>query len=1076
MMEMLTVAAVLAILMSVALPNIVSLQKSLNNMEANAKAKEIYIAIQNQLTSSQAKGTLSALTATIEGTSQKVTSAEYPDSYPDNWDNSNVYYLIQSTDNTKIKGDDIVGNYILTNATASASQGITDGAYIVEMQPDTAEVYCVYYCSFKNSNLSQFNFSNVSTLTWNDLKTRNIGYYGGKKLATLTSDDFSLKNLTVTAVNSEELYVSIYDEDFVTGGDTQKASFDSTKLKVSVKVTDTSRYTTDENGEKQYTYYKQTERTGDSLFSGSNSEQDIILDSMRPGLSFNECVNAWETGNGTITPGDDITIDVTCSYGDSNDTAPVSISKATNSLFGDDPLVTDSTGKSVSDTNSIGISAVRHLNNLRSSKYDYTQTNDKYKYEIRYDQQIASLYCDIVQTADIDFADSSFYGSSIGTKADGTRVFVPGTISLESALEAPGNPLDTFTPISNSFLFGDADSSGWVNPDYHGQNLLIENFIIKGTDNTGLFGVYKGYLADLNMTDPIVDGTNNTGALIGLFSTYGSVSNCGVYLTKKDSSGNIRVKNPNVTSDDDDIGSITGTGDNIGGLIGNIDNDKVSGSFAAIPVSGNNYVGGFAGGVYSGDGVSNCYSSGPVAATSSFVGGFTGILESSASSCFSTSNVYGDSFAGGFAGYAAGWQENECTAYGRVTKRDGTLDTDTSGGFSGNYANMDTDNRYLKMNGYNDTFISSPISWSGPTGATLGELKHVVLSENDSHYYSVRLKGQIFPFAPTTRTDASGAISNMPYYGDWPTALTAKWVRHEQDFKAEPGTADTVYQTVDTIYGAVPTYTPSDANAMDLLANRNGNGIQCYYWWTGWQIGDGTISTSSPITQDTTYTATFKEFPSPLLLLNTTAGVPGLTTSITVDGITCKSLWTDYISLRPKDNDGKLKTDTRVDSEAPLYASISKANCATAVNSYLTNNGFTPDADNTNKKPFITTAYPTLYTGTASKTSGNYSWLFSIKKGVYAQTISSSKIQGTTGGANPSTASYTNKFVVIFGDKIDNSNSYDVVVYDVGRASMGQSAYCKKTTSAGTPATGYYGYNIPDTTGSDTTWYKPSTL
>ena len=175
---------------------------------------------------------------------------------------------------------------------------------------------------------------------------------------------------------------------------------------------------------------------------------------------------------------------------------------------------------------------------------------------------------------------------------------------------------------------------------YYGHEKEIKNLYIgTATGGAGLFESVgtDGSLNDMRLVNVSVagDGALATGGLVGIL--YGTVDNCGIYVSDKDNY--------------DDF-TVTGSGANgVGGLIGDISNNaKAISSFAAVKVdgtggvggTGTGPVGGFAGQISGTGKVNKCYA-----------GGFVEIDAGKPVYKFDSANVTGGGNVGGFVGSAA---------------------------------------------------------------------------------------------------------------------------------------------------------------------------------------------------------------------------------------------------------------------------------------------------------------------------------------------------------------------------------------------------------------------------------------
>jgi len=164
-----------------------------------------------------------------------------------------------------------------------------------------------------------------------------------------------------------------------------------------------------------------------------------------------------------------------------------------------------------------------------------------------------------------------------------------------------------------------------------------------------------------------VSGTRYVGGLVG-YSRYFFMENCyatgdvsgeryvgGVAgeLRGADSLGESTTNLKGCYS----TGNVSGTGNYVGGLVGNIAGATIDGCHSTGKVSGVNEVGGVAGGIIGGS-VKNCYSTGDVSGND-YVGGvlgsFGGVAYTmgSMTNCYAAGKVSGERYVGGLIGYVA---------------------------------------------------------------------------------------------------------------------------------------------------------------------------------------------------------------------------------------------------------------------------------------------------------------------------------------------------------------------------------------------------------------------------------------
>jgi len=209
--------------------------------------------------------------------------------------------------------------------------------------------------------------------------------------------------------------------------------------------------------------------------------------------------------------------------------------------------------------------------------------------------------------------------------------------------------------------------------NFDGNGKVISNLTISRgtTDFIGLFGIItNAEIKNLGIEDCIITGKREVGSLVG-HSESSVINNC--YS----------------------IGSVTGVGDCIGGLIGRISSAScfgglgwkiypnssiISNSYSICSVSGTSSVGGLLGDVYDDCLIEKCYASGNVTGTISYIGGligfFSGINFSSITDCYATGdvNVIGSignycTIIGGLMGSSSSSNITNCYSIGNVSVR-----------------------------------------------------------------------------------------------------------------------------------------------------------------------------------------------------------------------------------------------------------------------------------------------------------------------------------------------------------------------------------------------------------------------
>ncbi len=181
------------------------------------------------------------------------------------------------------------------------------------------------------------------------------------------------------------------------------------------------------------------------------------------------------------------------------------------------------------------------------------------------------------------------------------------------------------------------------------RNVNLTDALVTGSDQTGmLLGFGNGATVSGSMASGEVNGGNATGGLIGYEIGTVSQSSASGLVTGNFFSGGL-IGNATGATVDQTYASVDVLGDNyVGGLIGYADGTNVSRSYATGPVAGTDLVGGLIGTGVNGTTLSQNYATGAVSGTGSSVGGFVG----DAGDLVIDASNYWDSFS---TGQAAGY-------------------------------------------------------------------------------------------------------------------------------------------------------------------------------------------------------------------------------------------------------------------------------------------------------------------------------------------------------------------------------------------------------------------------------------
>ena len=188
--EMLIVVGVIAVLLGIAIPTVVSLSRSMQMSELDASARQIFIAAQNRLTALRAADEVGALNLKnpVEGT---------PSDAEEGFDPSNLYWVSQ---------DDLAADILLPFG--SIEPEVRAGQYVIELDPTSASVYSVFY-SEETFEYAEF-FAKRDTAARKNEKPV-VGYYGGA--AAIVPELSKIPPIEVEIKNEEELYVLLKNYD-----------------------------------------------------------------------------------------------------------------------------------------------------------------------------------------------------------------------------------------------------------------------------------------------------------------------------------------------------------------------------------------------------------------------------------------------------------------------------------------------------------------------------------------------------------------------------------------------------------------------------------------------------------------------------------------------------------------------------------------------------------------------------------------------------------------------------------------------------------------------------------------------
>jgi len=733
LMETLIVVAIISILFGISVLGVSGWVKAMKMTEMDSYAKNIYLEAQNQLASLEVEGSLTKLCydlTTEDGQyfdlyanrKLEVSPADYDDSIHGDY-YKRLYYFTN------------YDNSIITEFVPEKAQINENGCYLLELNPESGDVYGVFYWESDNEHFQ----GNANTIyaTIQEMEKQSedsnnrerasrseyeIGYYGGIVAQTTIATDYKL-NQEVEIVDGEELYVKIsYD---YKGRMLQYRNAD-TVLDICVTI---------EGVDSHAKIEKEIDILQNDFvnFETLRLETGLLLDGLGSGQNFDTITER------EFIPGENLNIKVETKF-KQGDVILKERSKTTcNSLF---EKVETKDGNHV-----ITVSAVRHLRNLDEKYYTYEDSKKVH----------------IVQSNDIDFDVSTYaFDANSCYRGDGEAI----------------RPVDGIAPITNAVFLENAvagKETEIIGNDFVIRNLTVEAAV--GTENAGLFAkltnvaVSNFYLEDYTL---IAEDCINVGALAGQVKG-GMISSSGVHLatTYENAAG---IKSYYNQEFDEAYGtvlnrhyeemSVTGK-TNVGGLVGTAISTTLNKCYAAVKVSGNKNVGGLVGNIQASQ-VVDSYASGNVVHLTTdgdTIGGLIGMATNvTVDNAFSSGDVYGADVVAGFVGSSINGNFVNCASYGEVLNTKGNDDFTgiaVGGMICGNVNNSDGNGtcHYLSQLDYNTStaFVDPMLSYGYSKFTDSLSAEDVYKIADTMSYDAVHLY-KAFPFKAVTDK----------YYGNWP--------------------------------------------------------------------------------------------------------------------------------------------------------------------------------------------------------------------------------------------------------------------------------------------------------------------
>ena len=698
--ELLIVVAIVVVLAGISIPLLVDMVFHLRMAELDNHAKSIYLEAQNLMIEKEVEGSLPTFYERIKDSYENRFLSTQPHDFDGEKNGDKWQQLCYLT-----KEDALLAEIIPT----SSNSYQMDGNYLIELNPQTGDIYGVFYWD-KNDTLDYTeHILKLLDRTSSERYSIEVGYYGGQLESTISAS-FALEQ-SVEAVNGEELYFT------VSYTNSQRLlKYYNTALSITYTITDEHENT-----------YEGKIFTGDGIL-GERLQYHILLDSIEDGYHFSDLYGD------TLVAGDNLTIRVKSTFKQGayrcvEESEPIVV----NSLF--------ATKSGLNEDTIIEFGRLRHLLNLDERIFSYEKDDGELI---------------IRQLGDIDFntvsyswKDGSFEGSGVARPID---VFAPlknttifdNTNASVTTIDGAGYAIKNLPIVGSEDYVGFLSTANYVNF----QNMRLEDISIHASEYDYV-GAYAGALTNCNI--------DNCYVYLSNYAMEGGVRK--YYADKLYATGAYKneMEKRCVTY------SVNGD-DYVGGIAGQMTDCTASSSLSSIAVYGDRKTGGFAGTLTDAR-VTTSYASGKVTAKQDRVGGFVGEARHvHIEDVYTTSNVIALQTAGGFVGYTKNDSVyKNCISYGYVLSPDGENAPLDAGGFVPNAGSEEGENTYnnccfLQQESYNTKDITDPEAILRKGYMTLEADDTNGIKEDSTYPYDGNLLGKSFPFVPILEV----------HYGDWP--------------------------------------------------------------------------------------------------------------------------------------------------------------------------------------------------------------------------------------------------------------------------------------------------------------------
>lgn len=744
--EMMIVVGILAILMAVAFIGIMGYLRSMEKLEFDGYAREIFISAQNHLAVAENQGYYGLTSDAQFGTAEKNDANEKTGVY---------YFVVPSNDPDE---STLLLAQMLPFGSIDETIRKGNSGYLIRYHKDSAQILDVFYWATSGSRYShtyvegdhdEF-LKDTSRGTLRNYGNSVIGYYGGEDASGLEKGA-EVKAPEIQVFNEDKLYVKVFDKN---ENSVRNTGGYYLKLIVTGKTS---------GAKKEVELYSSTNITGGGVSSADgtskfiqvkpsgsgNMSYVVVLDDItEESMHFADFASDGIAAGNMLIPGEDISIQAVASNNSVLTNVAYSTEQTTNSLYG---IGTDTNAPLASKA---VISSIRHLENLDPDVSKVNAIGASVMFtsaEQATDISWTAFQANVFDAINQKIMKKSAADASESGNATGIGVYCSSDKkvggNIVKTIEGSGATAEGyFCPITINTSNMNFTGTSW---DYNGQKHVISDvkvYLPIGSaftgaglfaDLTGESGAGSKYAVhDLQLVDFSVKSEKsdaNAGALAGQISN-AVVTNVVAYHTT-----GVGVNA--------DVLSVSGT-KHTGGLVGYVNDSMIYKSGAALKVSttGDNG-GGFAGFVNGTSDILSC-----------FAGGHTigGEYKPDHDSVTNDFNVKASTNAGGLIGKADDTTKIRYSYSTCSVMATGTNGSTAVGGLVGVADDAASSVKYCYSTGLVKAAEKAPTGTgeSPKVGAFIGDA-HASLTVSNSYYYQIINK----------ITAADGTISYLPQFG-----------------------------------------------------------------------------------------------------------------------------------------------------------------------------------------------------------------------------------------------------------------------------------------------------------------------